>query len=94
MPKVTVLKPNEPNPPAQVHEGWGKAKRKISTAGSVLSEMGRMYRRCAAGHLHPDDLKAAIWSLRQMSDIAERAELEQRITRLEKRLAEAERHAH
>ena len=93
MSKTTILKPNEPNPPAKIHEGWGRAKRKISTAGSVLSEMGRLYRRCAAGHMHPEDLKAGIWSLRQMYDIAERAELEQRITQLEKRLAEAESYA-
>ena len=88
--KVTVLQPNEPNPPAQVHDGWGKAKRKLDTSGAVLTELGRLYRRCAAGHLHPEDLKAGVWSLRQMADIAERAVLEQRIAELERKLAEAE----
>lgn len=88
--KVTILKPNEPNPPAKIHDGWGKAKRKLDTSGAVLTELGRLYRRCAAGHLHPEDLKAGVWSLRQMADIAERAVLEQRIAELERKLAEAE----
>ena len=93
MSKITVLQPNEPNPPAKIHEGWGKAKRKLDTSGAVLAELGRLYRRCAAGHLHPEDLKAAVWSLRQMHDVAEKVVLEKRIAELERKLAEAERDA-
>lgn len=87
--KVTVFKPNEP---VQVHPGWGKSKRRLDTAGAMKAEMGRLYRRCAGGELHPEDLKAGIWSLRQMADIAERADLEAKIERLERKLAEALAH--
>ena len=91
--KVTVLSPHEPNPPAKVHDGWGKSKRKLTTSGEVLTELGRLYRRCAAGLMHPEDLKAAVWSLRQMHDVAEKVVLERRIEELERKLAEAESYA-
>jgi hypothetical protein len=87
--KVTVLAPNEPDPLPRLHNGWGKAKRKISTAGEAKTEMSRLYKRCAAGHLDPDDLKSAIWSLKQIADTAERAELEAKIEALEAKLDEA-----
>lgn len=87
--KITVLAPNEPDPLPRLHNGWGRAKRKISTAGEAKTEMSRLYKRCAAGHLDPDDLKSAIWSLKQIADTAERAELEAKIEALEARLEEA-----
>ena len=87
--KVTVFQPNEPNPPVKVHSGWGKAKRKMDSAGAVKTEMARLYRRTAAGEMDSEDLKAAIWALRQIADVAERAELEQKIAQLERKLQEA-----
>lgn len=90
---VTVFQPNEPLPPAKVHNGWGKAKRKLDTAGAVKTEMGRLYRRTAAGEMDGEELKTAIWTLRQMAEIAEKAELEARIVELERKLSEALTHA-
>ena len=87
--KVTVFQPNEPNPPVKVHDGWGKAKRKMDSAGAVKTEMARLYRRTAAGEMDAEDLKAAIWALRQIADVAEKAELEQKIAQLERKLQEA-----
>jgi hypothetical protein len=87
--KITVLAPSEPDPLPRLHNGWGRAKRKISTAGEAKTEMSRLYKRCAAGHLDPDDLKSAIWSLKQIADTAERAELEAKIEALEAKLDEA-----
>ena len=84
--KVTVFSPGQPNP---VHNGWGKAKRKMDSSGAIKVEMARLYKRAAAGQLHPEDLKAGIWALRQIADVAERAELEAKIAQLEARLAEA-----
>ncbi|MEI4196602.1 hypothetical protein [Roseovarius sp. E0-M6] len=79
------------NPPAKVHDGWGKSKRKITNAGECKTEMARIYRRTAAGEMDAEDMKAAIWALRQMAEIAERAELEAKIARLEQKLSEVER---
>lgn len=87
--KVTVLEPHQPNPPVKVHSGWGKAKRKMESAGAVKTEMARLYRRTAAGEMDPEDLKAAVWALRQIADVAERAELETKIAQLEQKLQEA-----
>jgi hypothetical protein len=87
--KITVLAPNEPDPLPRLHNGWGKSKRKFDGPGAVKTEMARLYRRCAAGHLDPDDLKSAIWSLKQIADTAERAELEAKIEALEAKLEEA-----
>lgn len=87
--KLTVLSPGQPNPLVKVHDGWGRAKRKMDSAGAVKTEMARLYKRAAAGHLHPEDLKAGIWALRQIADVAERAELEAKIAQLEARLVEA-----
>jgi len=61
----------------------------MDTAGAVKTEMARLYRRCAAGLMDPEDLKAAIWSCRQIADLAERADLEAKIEALETKLAEA-----
>jgi pyridoxine/pyridoxamine 5'-phosphate oxidase len=91
--KITLLSPNQPDPPVKVHDGWGKSRRKITTSGDVLTELGRLYRRAAAGLMHPEDLKAAVWALRQMHDIAEKVVLERRIEELERKLAEAEKYA-
>ncbi len=88
---VTVFQPDEPLPPAKVHAGWGKAKRKMDTAGAVKTEMARLYKRAAAGLMDPEDLKAAIWTCRQIAEIAERAELEAKIDALEQKLSEVER---
>lgn len=87
--KVTILSPKQPDPPARVHDGWGKSRKRLDTAGAVKTEMARLYRRCASGEMHPEDLKAAIWSLRQMAEIADKAELEARIADLERKLREA-----
>lgn len=90
---VTVFQPNEPLPPQQVHAGWGKAKRKMDTAGAVKTEMARLYKRAAAGLMDSEELKAAIWTCRQIAEIAEKAELEARIVELERKLSEALTHA-
>ena len=90
---ITVFQPNEPLPPAKVHSGWGKAKRKMDTAGAVKTEMARLYKRAAAGLMDSEDLKASIWACRQIADLAERAELEAKIEALEAKLAEAIAHA-
>lgn len=86
---VTVFQPDEPLPPAKVHAGWGKSKRKITSAGECKTEMARIYRRTAAGEMDAEDMKAAIWALRQLAEIAEKAELEARIVELERKLEEA-----
>lgn len=90
--KITVFAPNEPDPLPRLHNGWGKAKRKLDTTGAIKTEMGRLYRRAAAGHLDADDLKTSIWALRQLAEVSEKAELEQRIADLEAKLEEAIQH--
>lgn len=86
--KVTVLSPDQPDPPVQLHAGWGAAKRKMNNAGACKSEMARIYKRAAAGMMHPDDLRSAVWTLRQIAEVAERAELEAKISNLESKLAD------
>jgi hypothetical protein len=90
--KVTVLAPSEPDPLPRLHNGWGKAKRKLDSTGAIKTEMGRLYRRAAAGHLDADDLKTSIWALRQLAEVSEKAELEAKIEALEERLEEAIQH--
>lgn len=89
MSNVTILGPNEKNPPALMHGGWGNTKRKISTAGEAKTEMARLYRRTAQGLMHPDDMKAAIWALMQIAAVSEKADLEAQIAELERIVAEA-----
>jgi hypothetical protein len=86
--KVTVLSPDQPVPPVQLHAGWGNGKRKMHNAGACKSEMARVYKRAAAGMMDTEDMKAAIWALRQIADVAERAELEAKISKLEAKLAD------
>lgn len=69
---------------------WGNTKRKMDSAGAVKSEMARLYKRAARGMMHPDDMKVGIWALRQIADVAERAELEEKIAHLEEKLSEVE----
>jgi len=91
--KITVLQPNEPTPPVKVHDGWGKAKRKMDSAGAVLAELGRLYRKTAAGEMLPEDLTKGTYALEKMAKLAEQAVLERRISELEKKLNEALRDA-
>jgi hypothetical protein len=86
--KVAVLSPDQPDPPVQLHAGWGSAKRKFASAGSAKTEMARIYKRAASGLMDTEDMKAAIWALRQIAEIAERAELENKISTLEAKLAD------
>lgn len=85
--KITVFKPNEPEPSPRLHSGWGNAKRKMNSAGACKTEMARLYRRAAAGLLHPEDLRSAIWAIRQIAEVAEKEALEQKIDELETKLA-------
>jgi len=89
MSKITILSPNDRNPPSKIHDGWGNAKRKIDTAGDAKSEMRRLYRRCAQGLMHSEDMKAGIWALMQIANVAEKADLEAQIAELERIVAEA-----
>lgn len=87
-----VLTPSEPDPTPQLHSGWGRSKRKMNTAGAVKTEMARLYKRAAAGHMTSEDLRAAIWACRQIVEVAEAAELEAKIADLERKLAEVAAH--
>lgn len=86
--KVTVFKPDEPLPPSKVHDGWGKSRRKLTTAGDVLTESARLYRKCASGEMFPEDMTKGIWALERMAKLAEMSVLERKIEELERKLAE------
>lgn len=84
-----VYAPNEATPVATVHAGWGKSKRKMDTAGAARSEAARLYRKCAAGEITPEDLTKGIYALEKIAKLSEQAALEAKIDRLERLLKEA-----
>lgn len=77
--------------PGKVAPGWGWPKRKLASAGDAKTEIGRVYRLAAKGEITPEDMAKAIWGLAQFTKVAEAAEQEARIDRLERALAEATR---
>lgn len=77
--------------PGKVAPGWGWPKRKLATAGDAKTEIARVYRLAAKGEITPEDMAKAIWGLAQFTKVAEAAEQEARIDRLERALAEATR---
>lgn len=77
--------------PCKVAPGWGWPKRKLATAGDAKTEIARVYRLAAKGEITPEDMAKAIWGLAQFTKVAEAAEQEARIDRLERALAEATR---
>lgn len=77
--------------PGKVAPGWGWPKRKLATAGDAKTEIARVYRLAAKGEITPEDMAKAIWGLAQFTKVAEAAEQEARIDRLERALAEVTR---
>lgn len=55
----------------------------LATIGNLKTEMSRVYRRGALGECTMDEMKSAIWSLRQIAAVASQVELEERLNRLE-----------
>jgi hypothetical protein len=68
--------------------GWGKSKRKLDSVGACRQEAARLYHAAAAGKVAPEDLSRGIYALDKISRMAEVAEMEARIERLEALLAE------
>ena len=71
-----------PLPPAEGW-AWGRAKRKLHGAGDCRQEAARIYKLAAQGQIPPEDLSRAVYALTQIAKLAEQAELEERIERLE-----------
>jgi len=63
--------------------GWGRSKRKLHSASDCRQEAARLYHMAAAGRVAPEDLSRGIYALDKISRMAEQAELEERIERLE-----------
>ena len=62
---------------------WGRAKRKLATAGDCRQEASRVYKMAAKGQLAAEDLSRAVYALTQIAKLSEQAELEDRIAQLE-----------
>lgn len=75
-----------PLPPAQGW-AWGRAKRKLHSAGDCRQEAARIYKLAAKGAIPPEDLSRATYALTQIAKLAEQADLEERIAALEAMLA-------
>ena len=84
-----ILNPDDRTPASRVHAGWGKAKRSLDSAGAARSEAARLYRKCAAGEITPEDLAKGVWALERIAKLSENAALEAKIARLERLLQEA-----
>lgn len=89
--RIVSDQPVEVIGPGKAAPGWGWPKRKLETAGHAKTEIARVYKKAAAGEITPEDMAKAIWGLAQFTKVAEAAEQEARIERLERALAEVTR---
>lgn len=91
--KIQVLTPSEPNPPVKVHPGWKRPRKALKTAGSCKSFIGWVIRQTTEGYMTPEDGRSLVWMALQQVAVIEKAELEQEIMELKRKLEEAEKYA-